>query len=489
VDGRAGSLVKTRLIALLLALVAVVGGLSAPAATADDGIIGQAVDLGCEATVGPVIGTIADTIAGDDLCDKVGDKTEKEVKKAWKEVWDSAFGDFLKSARDAGVWLLKTTLTVALLGPTLDLKNTGLFGREATLSGMLIWLGWIIALFGLMWQLGKSAVTGDMKHAGQAVSGWVQNALLSAAGLTVLGLMLKLGDQITAGLVNKTFDDAGGEAIGRIVAVMLPTGIANPAMLAGVLFILMLVGFIQLILVFLRQSAVPIQALLLPIAGAGRVGGDTTRKWAPKLITSILVVITYKPILAVIICTGFAEFAHSKTLADWLRGLATLVLATLAPAPLTKIFAPIGEEMGAGMSSGGMGGAMGAAANYLGGTMGESGDSGGGGSGGGSEPTSPVQRAQDVEQSMGKQGGGGGGSDGESGQDAVRQASRNGNSATAPAAQGDGLQGAVGQGTEAATKAGGAVGAATPVGMTVQVLDGVNDGIQKGAGEMGGGSE
>ena len=101
------------------------------------------------------------------------------------------------------------------------------------------------------------------------------------------------------------------------------------------------------------------------MAGGGRVGGDATRQWAPKLITSGLVIVAYKPTLAIIICTGFAEFGHSKTLAEWLRGCATLVLAVLAPGPLTKIFAPFGAAVGGGMAAGGASGALGAAAGYM----------------------------------------------------------------------------------------------------------------------------
>ena len=325
----------------------------------------------------------------------------------------------------------------------------------------------------------------------------MQNALLTGLGLTIIASLLSLGDVMTTGLVNKTFG-SGGAAYERIVDVMMPATIHNPVMALCVVTVLILVGGLQLTMIFLRQAAIPIQALMLPIAGAGRVGGDTTRQWAPKLITSILTIIAYKPLLAIIICAGFSEFGRSHGLADWLRGLATLVLGVLAPIPLMKIFAPLGAEVGAGLAASG---ALGAAAS-VGQLVGSGNDSGpggsGGGGGGGGEPATPVDQAKHLEQTMPKRydgEDGTGGRDGQSGQDAVAQAARTNAAAPAPAADqagaGAGASAAAGAGGESAA-AGAAAGSGTaaaagagPVGLTLAVLDGVNTGVQKGAGQIG----
>lgn len=497
---------KKRLVALLLAFLTAACLISAPPAAADDGIIGGGVEVACDIST-PVVGAILDKVSGGDLCDEIGDEAEKQVKEAWKAVWDSVLGDVLKSAIDGVKWLLQKVLTVALLGPSLDLEATGLFTGDATLAGMLVWLGWVIAAFGLMWQLGRMALSGQMKYAGQALVGWVQNALLTSVGLTIVAMLLQLGDVLTTGLVDATFED-DGKAYERIVAVLMPAAISNPIIVLGVVAVLLLVGFLQMIMVFLRQSAIPIQCLLLPIAGAGRVGGDSTRQWAPRLITSILVVIAYKPILAIIICTGFAEFGHSQTLAEWLRGVATLVLGVLAPGPLTKLFAPIGAEVGAGMSVGGAVGAAASIGSYIGGRK--------GGSSGeeGDAPTDAVKQAQYLEQSMGSQRQAQGqGQDADSGGgDAVAHANRNQGGAKVPAQAGAGgaaeagglAAGAAGSGVGAgagAGAAGGAVGGAAAsgaaaagpagaaAGLSIQVIDGVNNAVQSGANEIGDGGK
>ncbi|WP_331758885.1 hypothetical protein OH782_42520 (plasmid) [Streptomyces sp. NBC_01544] len=491
-----------RILALLLAAVAALCVLT-PSPAVADGPIHDGVEIACELGGTGAIGSI---LGSDDLCDVVGDVVEKKVKDEWKSVWDSVIGDVIRSSQDVAKWMLKILLTLALQGPSLNLEATGLFGQDASLAGMLVWLGWVIASLGLMWQLGKMAVTGQMKYAGQAMLGFLQNALITGVGVTVVAMLLKLGDAMTTGLVNVTFD-TDGEAYERIVKVMIPAGIANPITVLGVVQVLFWVGLIQLVMVFLRQSAIPLQCLLLPIAGAGRMGGDATRQWAPRLITSILVVIAYKPILAIIICTGFAEFGHSSTLSEWLRGVATLVLGVLAPGPLSKLFAPLGAEMGAGLSAGGALGAAAGAGAYLGKAVGGDGASSGGGGGG--EPTTAVEHARYVEQSMGTRGSQS--SDGDAGGEAVAQAARNDAGARVPAARSaeagattgaktaevgaagagatTGAQTAEVRAAGAGAGSSAAAGVAGPVAIGIQVLDGVNDAVKGASGAIGGGDK
>ncbi|MEV6147077.1 hypothetical protein [Streptomyces sp. NPDC051992] len=496
-----------RFAAVLLALVAVFGVsvVSAPQPARADGIIGNTIEGACRFTTGPVLGTILHTggkltgvggLTGSDMCDAVGDAGEKAIKEAWKNVWDSVLGDIIKSAEDVTKWVIKKVLTFALLGPSVDLKGTGLWTGKATLAGMLTWLGLVIAVAGIIWQLGKMAVTGKVQHAGVAMRGWVENLILSTIGVSLFAFMLVLGDALSSGLVNATFDD-DGEAYKRIIAVLLPTAVSNPITLLCVVGVLLLIGFIQLVMIFLRQSAIPIICLLLPVAGGGRTGGEATRKWAPSLITSGLVIIAYKPTVAIIICTGFAEFGHAKTLAEWLRGCATLVLAVLAPGPLTKIFAPFGAAVGAGMSAGGASGALGAAAGYFAGKAGGDGDSGGDGGGGGDSPASPVDHAKMVEQSMGSQGGNGGnGEEGGQGSDAQAQAARN-EGARVPGQGGpEGVDPAAVEGVTGTASTTGTAATATTastavpvVGAAIQVMDGVNDAIQGASGAVGGGNQ
>ncbi|GAA2463124.1 hypothetical protein [Streptomyces lavendulocolor] len=495
---------RHRLAALLLAMVAALGlTVVAPQpAAAADGPIADGLQVVCHVAGGPV-GQVIDGLSGffDDggqsLCDKIGDKGAEAVSEAWKGVWDSVLGDVIEAGMDVVKWVIEKVLTVALAGPSVDLSATGLFGKNATLAGMLMWLGLVIAAFGVMWQLAKMAITGQAKHASRAALGWVENLILSAVGVALFALLLTAGDALTTGLVKETFQN-DDTAVDRVVGVMMPAAISNPVMVAGIVVALLLVGFIQLVMVFLRQSAIPIICLLLPVAGGGRTGGDVTRQWAPKLITAGLVIVAYKPILAIIICTGFSEFGKAQTLAEWLRGLATLVLGILAPGPLTKIFAPFGAAAGSGLASGGMGSAISAAASYLGAKKSK------GDGGEGAPPATPMEHSKLVEQTMGSQSSSTGPDSGEqTGQNPSGQVARVPGQPTGQSAEGGGGEGEGGESTAdtagAAPTSGGegtagtpkapssstSPGAATVVGGGIVVLDGVNNVVQGASEQMG----
>lgn len=496
-----------RLASLLLALVAVIGlALSASPASADDGWLDDGLAATCRASAGPLgfVDAGAELLTGSSVCSKIGDAGAKKIEKEWQEIKESLLGDVVKSTEDVTKWLLKKTITVSLMGPSVDLAGTGLWGGEPSIAGMMTWLGLVIAALGVIWQLGKMAITGQAKHAGRAMAGWVENMLLSAVGVSMFAMLLVVGDAVTSGVVKLTFEN-DEKVLERIMAVLLPTGVANPIGLLVLVLVLLIIGGIQMLMIFLRQSAIPIICVLLPVAGAGRTGGDATRKWAPALITSGLVIIAYKPTVAIILCIGFAEFGESSTLAEWLRGCATLLLAVLAPGPLTKIFAPFGAAAGGGMGAGGAVGAVAGAAGYFASKTGgdDSGSSAGGGGGGGEGPADPVAHAGMVNQTMGPQGGGAGdpgdseSSGGGGGDEALTQAARN--DAGVPAQGGaPGAEGAAGAGGltaeaggtgTAAAGAGTAVGAVPAVGTAIQVIDGVNDTVQGASGAVGGGGE
>ncbi|MEU8779214.1 hypothetical protein [Streptomyces sp. NPDC048606] len=317
-----------------------------------------------------------------------------QLDKGWENIKNSLLGDIIESAQDATRWMLQKVLFLTLFGPSLDLEATGLFGPRATLAGMLTWLGLLFAAAGVVWQFARSALTGQARHAGRSLFGWVENLVVAACGVGLFGLLLEAGDALTVGLVNAAFK--GENLFDRVLTTMVPARVVNPVLVLGLLQVILVVGFVQLVLVYLRQSAIPVICLLLPLASGGRTGGAATRRWLPNLVTTGLAVIAYKPLLAVLICIGFTEFGTAQTLAQWLRGCATLVLGVLAPGPLMRLFAPLGTAVGEGMATGGAGGAFGAVADHLSRRKGA--DTAPDGEG--AAPSTAVQHARYVERSM-----------------------------------------------------------------------------------------
>ncbi|MEW2153274.1 hypothetical protein OH749_31055 (plasmid) [Streptomyces albidoflavus] len=462
------------LLALLLALV-----MCAPGALADDppgdGPIGDAADIGCQ-----VAAPWLDVVTEGEGCKEASRAAEVAVKEAWKAVWESIVGDIIRVCVDGVKWLIKKTMTFALQGPTINLEETGLFEPDATLAGMLVWLGWVIAAFGVMWQLGRMAVSGQSKYAGRALLGWFENMAVTAVGVGLMALLIVGTDRATEGLVDLTFDSANNAHVDIATTMVLGATAAslggfNPMLIGGAVLVVLILGFITMAILFLRDIAIPIQALLLPIAGGGRTGGETTQKWLPKLCAASLSVIFSKFLIAVILCAGFAGMDGATSLVAWFRGAVTYGLACAAPFMLMKFFQPLGMAVGSGLA---MGGALGAAANIA--TLMEKSRGGGGGGARGGAPDAAeqdhggetkggaadaVSQAQRLERTMPSQGGSSGDK-----KAVPTQRSSDADAGTDASASG-GSGSPKSSGTSAVAGAG--AGAAAGAGMALEVLDGV----------------
>ncbi|MEU2311481.1 hypothetical protein [Streptomyces albidoflavus] len=441
------------------------------------GLVADVTEVACDVTGA---GIVSDLLDEPDTCERVGVATEKGVKKAWASVWESIVGDIIRACVDGVKWLIKKTMTFALQGPTINLEETGLFEPDATLAGMLVWLGWVIAAFGVMWQLGRMAVSGQSKYAGRALLGWFENMAVTAVGVGLMALLIVGTDRATEGLVDLTFDSANNAHVDIATTMVLGATAAslggfNPMLIGGAVLVVLILGFITMAILFLRDIAIPIQALLLPIAGGGRTGGETTQKWLPKLCAASLSVIFSKFLIAVILCAGFAGMDGATSLVAWFRGAVTYGLACAAPFMLMKFFQPLGMAVGSGLA---MGGALGAAANIA--TLMEKSRGGGGGGARGGAPDAAeqdhggeakggaadaVSQAQRLERTMPSQGG----SSGDKKAVPTQRSSDADSGTDASASGGSGSPKAGG----ASAVAGAGAGAAAGAGIALEVLDGV----------------
>ena len=302
--------------------------------------------------------------------------------------------------------VLKVGLTWWLTTPSVSVENSGVTSQQTgkapdgstvtfSLQGVCLGVGEMIAILLVMFAGFKTMIQRKGKPLADAIQGLVINVLVCVLGITIIDSLLVASDSLTTAIINVAFH-GDAKLAERMVLMLLPTGF-NPMALLVMALIVLLIGVIQFGLLFLRQASIPIQALLLPIAGSGQIGGERTRQWLPKLYTSIFTVIAYKPMAALIISAGFVELANGNALVDWLRGIVTLALSVIALKSLMGLFAPLGVSV-AGATAGGFAGALtgaGALAE-LGGRFGGRGD------GGGSQGTNAVKHAQD----MAKQSGG-----------------------------------------------------------------------------------
>jgi hypothetical protein len=264
-------------------------------------------------------------------------------------------------------------------------------GNSLSLQGILYGVGVLIATLLTIIQGIRTAIRRKGTPLMEALQGLLVMVLVCGVGIGVIDGLLAGSDVLTDAILNTAFNGKAN-APDVLVKVLLPTSgplAANPMAVILMAVVVLLVGMVQCILLFLRQAAVPIQALMLPVAGAGQVGGPSTRQWLPRLMTAIMTVIVYKPLAALIIAVGFVEVTNAPDIVSWIRGVVTLVLSVVALKALIGVFAPLGVAVGGGSGGGMLGPALAAAAGAMGRGRG----------GGSSAPTSAVDHAKDMERS------------------------------------------------------------------------------------------
>jgi type IV secretion system protein TrbL len=292
--------------------------------------------------------------------------------------------------------IIQQALAAALTQKSVSIEDSGVTSSNSetlggttvtySLQGICLGVGEIIAVLLVLWQSIRTMVQRKGTPLAEALLGLAINVVVTLSGIAILDSLLVASDALTSDLIAVPF--AGGNTgLGdRMNNVLLVTTGFNPmAQLVMAAMVFLAAGCLA-VMMFLRQAALPAQALLLPIASAGQIGSKGTRQWLPRLWTSMIMVIAYKPAAALLVALGFVELGHGVGIADWIRGMVTLALSILAMPTMMRLFAPLGIAA-AGASTGGLAQTA-MAMGMLGSRF------GGGGSGGGaSEPTSAVQHA------------------------------------------------------------------------------------------------
>ncbi|MGH3379462.1 MAG: hypothetical protein ACRDP6_32485 [Actinoallomurus sp.] len=253
------------------------------------------------------------------------------------------------------------------------------------MQGVCAGVGLIIAMFMMMFQGLRTVVQRKGSPIMEGLGGLFVAALVSAVGISLLDGLLIASDDLTTTFLNTGMDDKAVAGVGTALAAMASSNPMAAIMLGALVY---LVALIQMVLLWLRQAAIPLLAVMLPIAAAGQAGGPQARQWLPKTITGLFVVVVYKPSEGLIFGVGFSEVGYGTTDGAVIRGLVTITLGIIAMPVLMRVLAPlIGTSMGGG--GGGLLSALNLGLAAKGAMSG-----GGGGGGGGSSPSEQEQFMQ-----------------------------------------------------------------------------------------------
>lgn len=346
-------------------------------------------DVLCGIAGTAIFGPIGGLTGALGVCDKAGKVISNAVGSLFDTMVLSPITDDVNSAVASE---LQTMFTWWLNWPSVSVDS-----NDYGMAGLTKWIAGAVAIILLMQQGIRMIMRRKSAPLVEAIEGLLKFAFMAAVGETLLAMLLAGSDSLCDWIIRTGFTcpplpqscDNNTLAKGLAGAFAPGDGIATILLLIfGILAALM--GIIQLILLVIRQSAIPIEACLLLIAASGQVGeaNGRTRSWSPKLWASITGVVLYKPMAALVIVVGYKEIVTAKGLAAVITGFVTLLLSVFALPSMIKIFAPI---VGAASGGGGGGGLLAVAGEAMmmqrmgggsRGSRGESGNKGGGDSGG-----------------------------------------------------------------------------------------------------------
>lgn len=340
----------------------------------------------------------------------------------------------------------------------------------------------------VLWQCGRMILSRKKDPLLNIGAGLIRYTVITTIGLIVLAGAIKAGDALAQAMIQ----DTALKFANRMKDMLTLAILANPFGLLIIGLLLGLVALFQWVIGFLRQAGILILAAMIPLAASGSLN-ESTKAWWPKLATSALALVAYKPAAAFIYMIGFTFMGSKQSFTTVMVGAMVLFLSLFALPALLKFFSWAEQQVSGSGSGGGsaFAGALGA--------MAASGGSGGGSGGGSSSssasamqstgPGSQDSGAGSFGAIPGADGGPSGGGQGAGmGQGPTSGAGSFGSEPGMAGGSGGGGSGAIQSsgGTEAAVASGGTTAA---VGAGIQVAQSVQQGAQQAAGEMSSTSE
>lgn len=346
-------------------------------------------------------------LGGDTLGDWVGKKISELARDALEEA--------AQYIGNAVVWLLEEFAEVFNDASVIKLDSTGIkepLGIATALSAAL-------ALFLLLLQFGKVAISQQGGPAATALSGLAKWALISSAYWTVTTTALQFSDAVSDWIISYSFDGDGssaelmkakfGEMFGGLIIGGGGSAAAGGALVTGqgvaaaAVAVVIVIGIVCILAIgalwvemLLRQAGIMILVSTMPIVLVGQMS-DATKDWWPKARDALLALILMKPMITFCFAIGFFAIEQGQGVQNMIVGLVIFLMACFCWPAIAKFMTF--STLGAGAAAaGGLISSLGSSAT--------SASSGAGAVGGGSGYTRALERdtaqTQSVSRSRGR---------------------------------------------------------------------------------------
>ncbi|MER6314451.1 hypothetical protein ABT237_11860 [Streptomyces sp. NPDC001581] len=353
------------------------------------------------------------------VCQKEGEEKFGVPVKGPLEWVAGKFSEFASSAlKEAAsyigksvVWLLSEFAMLFNENSTINLNDTGI----AKFTLMMTSLSAVLAVFLLLIQFGKVAVSHQGGPAATALMGLAKWAVISSVYWTVAQTALGWSDAVSTWIINRTFDGGGSdeaaatkamqEQLGTLFGGLITGGggaatvggalIAGESVTASAVGVVIVVGIVCILVIaalwveiLMRQVGIMLIVATMPITLAGQLS-DSTSEWWPKARNAFISLVLMKP--AIVACFSIGVFAMSegKGVQNMLVGFVMFLAAALCWPALAKFMTFTTNGSGSAMVSGWLSSAGSSASSMSGGYRPD--PSGAGSVGGGSGYTKALE--------------------------------------------------------------------------------------------------
>lgn len=272
------------------------------------------------------------------------------------------------------VWLLSEFATLFNENSSIDLNDTGI----AKFTMMMTSLSAVLAVFLLLIQFGKVAVSHNGGPAATAMIGLAKWAVISSVYLVVAQTALEWSDEISTWIINKTFEGGGSgqdsatkamqQQLGTLFGGLITGGggaatvggalIAGETVTASAVGVVIVMGIVCILVIaalwveiLMRQVGIMIIIGTMPITLAGQLS-EATAEWWPKARNAFISLVLMKPAIVACFSIGFFAMSEGKGVQNMLVGFVMFLAASLCWPALSKFMTFTSNGAGSSAASG-----------------------------------------------------------------------------------------------------------------------------------------
>ncbi|WP_308344686.1 hypothetical protein [Streptomyces sp. ISL-94] len=311
------------------------------------------------------------------------------VGKKFSEFASNALKEAAIYIGNGVVWLLKEFATLFNANSSIKLDDVGI--NKFTL--MMTSLSAVLAVFLLLIQFGKVAISHNGGPAATALTGLAKWAVISSVYWGGAQTALTWSDEVSTWIINKTFKGGGEgsiaatqamqERLGTLFGGLITGGggaataggalVAGEGVAASAVGVVIVVGIVCILVIaalwveiLMRQVGIMLILATMPITLAGQLS-DATAEWWPKARNAFISLVLMKPAIVACFSIGVFAMTEGQGMQNMLVGFVMFLAAALCWPALAKFMTFTTNGSGAAMASGWLSSAGSSASSMTGG--------------------------------------------------------------------------------------------------------------------------